>query len=64
MYAKALLANLEHIRLVNYSRELFFKDKRKEIESNIKEISKANIQMDEILTDSRLDIDQIKFKIL
>ncbi|QZY53612.1 Na-translocating system protein MpsC family protein [Crassaminicella profunda] len=64
IYEKALLDNLENIRLVNYSRELFFKDKRKEIESNIKEILKASIQMDEIITDSRLDIDQIKFKIL
>ncbi|MCT4619976.1 MAG: Na-translocating system protein MpsC family protein [Marinisporobacter sp.] len=63
-YEKALLDNPENIRLINYSRELFFKDKGREIESNIKEILKGNIKMDEILVDSRLDIDQIKFKIL
>lgn len=63
IYEKALLDNPENIRLVNYNRELFFKDKGKEIESNIKDILHTSIQMDEVITDSRLDIDQIKFKI-
>ncbi|TCO79323.1 Na-translocating system protein MpsC family protein [Marinisporobacter balticus] len=62
-YEKALLDNLENIRLVNYNRELFFKDKEKEIESNLKDILNTNLQMDEIIIDSRLDIDQIKLKI-
>lgn len=63
MYEKTLLNNPQNIRLVNYIRELFFKDNRKQMESEVKEILNEGVKIDEIIIDSKLDIDQIKFKI-
>jgi YesN/AraC family two-component response regulator len=62
-YENTLLENPQNIRLVDYNRELLFKDKSKEIELNVKEILNTDVKIDEIVIDSKLDIDQIKFKI-
>lgn len=63
IYEKTLLENLQNIRLVDYNRELFFKDNSRQIEQNIKQILKTDAKLDEIIIDSKIDIDQIKFKI-
>ena len=63
IYEKTLLDNPQNIELVNYSRELFFKDNSKKIESNIKEILNTKTKIEDIIIDSKLDIDQIKLKI-
>jgi len=62
-YEKTLLNNPQNIRLVDYNRELFFKDSSRQIELDMKNILNTDIKIDEILIDSKLDIDQIKFKI-
>jgi len=63
IYEKTLLGNSQNIRLVDYNRELFFKDNSKQIESSVKEILNTDVKIDEIVIDSKLDIDQIKFRI-
>ncbi len=63
IYEKTLLENSHNLRLVDYNRELFFKDSSRKLEQNIKEILNAVVKLDEILIDSKIDIDQIKFKI-
>ncbi len=60
---KTLLENSQNIRLVDYNRELLFKDKKKEIEFIIQESVGVPVKLEEILIDSKLDIDQIKLKI-
>lgn len=63
LYEKTLLNNAQNIRLVDYNRELFFKDNNKYIEGEISKILNTDVKIDEIIIDSKLDIDQIKFKI-
>ncbi|WP_432402784.1 Na-translocating system protein MpsC family protein [Wukongibacter sp. M2B1] len=63
IYEKTLLVNPQNTRLVDYNRELFFKDNSKRIESIVREILNTDIKIDEIVIDSKLDIDQIKFRI-
>lgn len=63
IYEKTLLGNPQNIRLVDYNRELFFKDNSKKIESCVREILNTDVKIDEIVIDSKLDIDQIKFRI-
>ncbi|SHK05776.1 Na-translocating system protein MpsC family protein [Paramaledivibacter caminithermalis] len=62
-YENTLLENPGNLRLVDYNRELLFKDKSKEMESLIKDILNTQVKVDEIAIDSKLDIDQIKFNI-
>ena len=63
-YERTLLENPQNIRLVDYNRELFFKDSSRQIEQNIKHILNTDIKLDEILIDSKMDIDQIKFRVV
>lgn len=63
LYEKTLLNNIQNIQLVNYNRELFFKDNNEYIEEEVRKLLGTNIKIDEIMVDSKLDIDQIKFKI-
>lgn len=62
-YEKSLLENEQNIRVVDYNRELFYKDKSAELEDILKNVLDFHIKSEEITIDSRLDIDQIKFLI-
>ncbi|PAB57965.1 Na-translocating system protein MpsC family protein [Anaeromicrobium sediminis] len=63
LYEKNLLNNDDNTRIIDYAREVFFKENRTVIENTIKDILNLQVEVQEITINSKLDIDEIKIRL-